>query len=290
MRTFFFLLAFFCPLLAQAARIESPSAIGTGEVAVLEYRGETPSLALGRFRGDVFFLTPVDSGAMALVGVDVDAEPGEYPLRVAVADRQGRSGFHEATVRVRPVERPVERLTLPKQMVTPTEPDILQRIAREREELSELFGRDGGEFSPAALSLPVDDPVGSPFGLRRILNDVPRSPHSGVDFRSPRGTVVRAPIDGSVVLAANLYYTGNTVILGHGAGLYTYYAHLKTMNAQPGDRIPRDDALGTVGSTGRSTGPHLHWGAKLRGDRIDPLVLRRELSGKGLDADSKQVR
>jgi len=181
-------------------------------------------------------------------------------------------------VRVEDVKRPAERLTLPREMVTPADPAVLRRINRERDLLRELFGRNEGEFSPGPLILPVDDPVGSPFGLRRILNGVPKSPHSGVDFRSPSGTEIRAPLDGSVVFAGDLYYTGRTVVLDHGAGLFTYYAHLRTTGAHPGDRIRQGEAVGTVGSTGRSTGPHLHWGAKLRGDRIDPLVLSRELA------------
>ncbi|MFO7982106.1 MAG: M23 family metallopeptidase [Desulfuromonadales bacterium] len=279
MRIVVFVLGFFWPVLASGASLDlSSTSIGTGEVAVLEYQGDTPAVALGRFRENVFFLTPNDMGASALVGVDVQAETGEYPLRVAVVDREGRSQFHEMMVRVEEVERPAERLTLPREMVTPADPALLRRIARERDLLRELFGRNEGEFTPGPLHLPVDDPVGSPFGLRRILNGIPKSPHSGVDFRSPAGTEIRAPLDGSVVFAGDLYYTGRTVVLDHGAGLFTYYAHLRTTEAHPGDRIRQGEAVGTVGSTGRSTGPHLHWGAKLRGDRIDPLVLRRELA------------
>ncbi|NIQ97388.1 MAG: M23 family metallopeptidase, partial [Desulfuromonadales bacterium] len=92
------------------------------------------------------------------------------------------------------------------------------------------------------------------------------------------------------VFAGDLYYTGGTVILDHGGGLYTYYAHLRSLGAGLGDHVGSGQTIGTVGSTGRSTGPHLHWGSKLRGDRIDPLALREVLEGKALDADSGQVR
>jgi len=115
--------------------------------------------------------------------------------------------------------------------------------------------------------------VSSPFGLRRILNGKPRSPHSGVDFRSSRGTPIRSAAAGVAVFAGDLYYTGKTVVLDHGDGLYTLYAHLESIDCRTGERLKDGDIVGKVGSSGRSTGPHLHWGCKLRGDRIDPLAL-----------------
>jgi murein DD-endopeptidase MepM/ murein hydrolase activator NlpD len=122
--------------------------------------------------------------------------------------------------------------------------------------------------------------VSSPFGLRRILNGQPKSPHAGVDFRSPAGTAVRAAARGRVAFAGELYYTGRTVILDHGEGLFSLYAHLQTLACSPEAVLEAGTVLGTVGSTGRSTGPHLHWGVKLRGDRLDPLALTELLSGE----------
>jgi len=102
---------------------------------------------------------------------------------------------------------------------------------------------------------------------------VPRSTHSGVDISAPYGSPVRAANSGKVVLARELYFSGKTVILNHGLGLYTYYCHFSKIKVKLGDIVKKGDAVGLVGSTGRSTGPHLHWGVKVQDSRVDPLAL-----------------
>jgi murein DD-endopeptidase MepM/ murein hydrolase activator NlpD len=268
-----FLLIFFFPAQALAALVLSPPAVDSGGVALLRWEGASPSLAVARFNERVIYLSPTGSGAAALLGTDVELPAGDYPITLAVVDRGGGTSFHRATLVVRSSSRPVERLTLPEAMVEPVDPDVLERIGSEHRMLTELFGRQDRPALWKTFSLPVSDPVSSSFGLRRILNGKPRSPHSGVDFRSPRGTPIRAAAEGIAVFTGDLYYTGNTVVLDHGEGLYTLYAHLDTVDCRTGERLEAGAALGRVGSSGRSTGPHLHWGGKLRGDRIDPLAL-----------------
>jgi murein DD-endopeptidase MepM/ murein hydrolase activator NlpD len=165
-------------------------------------------------------------------------------------------------------------------MVSPQKPEVLRRIERERRLLAELFSRQGTPPLWERFVLPVEDPVGSPFGLRRVLNGQPRSPHAGVDFRSPRGRAVRASARGLAVFAGELYFTGRTVILDHGGGLFSLYAHLDSIGCREGELLDAGAVLGAVGSTGRSTGPHLHWGVKLQGDRVDPLALVGLLGGE----------
>jgi murein DD-endopeptidase MepM/ murein hydrolase activator NlpD len=116
--------------------------------------------------------------------------------------------------------------------------------------------------------------------LRRVLNGQPRSPHAGIDFRSPRGTPVKASAPGVVAWVGDLYFTGLTVVVDHGGGLYTLYCHLDRIDCSAGQILTSHEILGRVGSTGRSTGAHLHWGVKLRGDRVDPLALTSLLNGK----------
>src|SRR6266851_5639889 len=111
------------------------------------------------------------------------------------------------------------------------------------------------------------------FGKRRILNGKAGSPHGGVDFPAPAGTPVYAAQRGRVVLAQPLYFSGNTVVLDHGLGLYTFYAHFESISVQPGDLLGTGALLGRVGATGRVTGPHLHWGATVNRARTNPLQL-----------------
>ena len=125
---------------------------------------------------------------------------------------------------------------------------------------------------------PVPDEANSAFGTRSILNGEPRSPHGGADFISPTGTPIKAPNAGRVVLAEDLYYTGNTVVLDHGLTLFSLFAHLSESNVKVGDTVAAGDVVGKVGATGRVTGPHLHWTVRINGARIDPLSLLAVMS------------
>lgn len=279
MRRFLLLLLLFLPCQALGGDLRlSPSVIDNGGVALLSWSGEIPSSATVRFNGGLCHLRPTPEGAMALLGADVELAPATYPVEVEIA-REGAVEVFLLPLEVRRAIRPEERLTLPPEKVTPRDPAVLKRIEKENALLAQLFS---SETSPLweTFGRPVDDPVGSIFGLRRILNGQSKSPHSGVDFRSPAGRPVRSAASGNVVFAGDLFYTGQTVILDHGEGLFTLYAHLRSIDCSMNQLLTAGEILGRVGSTGRSTGPHLHWGVKLRGARVDPLALVELLSGE----------
>ncbi|MGD8686410.1 MAG: M23 family metallopeptidase, partial [Syntrophobacterales bacterium] len=121
--------------------------------------------------------------------------------------------------------------------------------------------------------------LNTPFGLRRILNGEPRSPHSGVDLRAAEGEPIRAINHGKIVLVGEFYFHGKAVVIDHGWGLYSMYFHLSQLNVSKGDFVGKNAVIGLAGSTGRATGPHLHWGVRLRGARVDPFALLRATSG-----------
>ena len=120
---------------------------------------------------------------------------------------------------------------------------------------------------------PVPGEVVGPFGQRSIINDQPRSPHSGVDLKGERGAPVRAINHGQVVLTDDHFFTGLTVVMDHGGGIQSMYFHLNRIAVQKGQVATKGQIIGFVGSTGRATGPHLHWGIRMNGARIDPLLL-----------------
>jgi murein DD-endopeptidase MepM/ murein hydrolase activator NlpD len=245
--------------------------VNNGEVAVLYWQGEPLSFGVVRFRDEILYLYSDPEGAVALLPVSLDAPAGDYPLVAALVDLQGRTTATELMLHVAHKDRPQEELTLPERMVTPVKQD-LTRINRE----SNLLNGKYTLRSPrrwTTFKRPVDDPVSSVFGKRRVMNGKQKSPHSGTDFRSPAGTQVRSISNGRVVLVADLFYTGQTVVVDHGEGLISIYAHLSKVLVDEDSEIQIGDVLGEVGSTGRSTGAHLHLTVRLLGERVDPLAL-----------------
>ena len=177
-------------------------------------------------------------------------------------------------------DRGTSRITLPPEMVEPKAPETLTRISQESAQLASIFKQNSTPLVADLFRRPVPEKVNSPFGKKRVLNGLPRAPHSGTDFRSPAGRLIRTPARGKVVFNGNLYYTGNTVILDHGAGLYSLFAHLSTSLSSVGQQLEPGQPLGKVGSTGRSSGAHLHWTVRLRETRIDPMSLLSRFGAK----------
>jgi len=258
----------------------TPVEIVNGGAVVLRWTGDSPSFAVVRFNDQVLYLYPDRVVAIALLPIPLDMPAGIYPVRGAVVDDRGETTPVATEICVSRLERPQESLTLPKEMVSPKEPVVLERIAREKGRLDALFAQRSLRLWDDFVR-PVTEPVSSVFGKRRLMNGQPRSPHSGTDFRSPAKTPVLAMSTGRVVLNDALFYTGNTVVLDHGEGLFSLYAHLSSSQVGLGDLISSGAVIGKVGSTGRSTGPHLHLTVRLLGDRIDPLLLLAAFQPQG---------
>jgi len=203
----------------------------------------------------------------ALVGIPIGAKLGRHSLRIT--DPEGRSVNHEFTVVAK--QYPEQRITISNErMVNPEQQDI-ERILRETAMMRDqyfAFTSFAGPIRPFVK--PVSGITSSPFGYRRILNDQPRDPHSGLDIAADRGTPVAAPAPARVSLTGEFFFNGNTVFLDHGQGLITMYCHLSEITVAEGDRVDRGDIIGLVGATGRATGPHLHWSVSLNGNRVDP--------------------
>lgn len=208
-----------------------------------------------------------------LIGIDLTVKPGAYPIALSVESTEARVLAATRSLVVVDRKFPVRRLTVAPAFVDPPKEE-LERITRESAALQAIFK---GPVRPrqwqGAFHAPVNEPANSSFGARSVFNGQARNPHSGADFSSRAGTPVSAPGAGVVALAGALYFTGNTVVLDHGHGLYSLMAHLADFRVKEGDLVQRGAVVGTVGATGRVTGPHLHWGVQLNGARVDPLSL-----------------
>jgi murein DD-endopeptidase MepM/ murein hydrolase activator NlpD len=165
---------------------------------------------------------------------------------------------------------PTRRLRVASQFVDPP-PQELARIRVEADRLAAIFGTVTIPDRLEAFAPPVPGVAGSNFGTRSIFNGEERAPHAGVDFRGAVGTPVAAPAGGRVVLAEDLFFTGQTVVIDHGLGLYSLLAHLSRIDVMPGHAVARGERVGLLGATGRVTGPHLHWTVRLGEARVDPL-------------------
>jgi murein DD-endopeptidase MepM/ murein hydrolase activator NlpD len=217
----------------------------------------------------------------ALVGIDLEKPAGEYPLKITAQKQDGDPLECAASVTVKEGRFPTENLHVENQFVEP-DPEQVKRAEEEGQRLREIFDRVTPErLWHGRFRIPLDGvSTGGNFGRRRILNGQPHSPHSGVDFPAPTGTPVHAAQRGRVVLAEPLFFSGNTVVVDHGLGIYTFYGHLSAISVKVGDIVDSGVVLGKVGATGRVTGPHLHWGLTVNKARVNGLQIVRLLGGK----------
>jgi murein DD-endopeptidase MepM/ murein hydrolase activator NlpD len=228
----------------------------------------------GSLGGQPLAFFPYGAEFAALAGVDLDTKPGKIPWRVGLVDGRGVPRKAAGTVTVKAGGFPVQRLTLPGGMVN-LDPEAERRAANEAARMRALYDT----ITPERLWRgPFTQPVasrkpGGGFGFRRIINGQPRVPHSGIDYSADRGTPVVASNHGRVALLGEFFFAGRFVALDHGLGLYTLYFHLDGVAVTEGQTVERGQTVGTVGTTGRSTGPHLHFGVHLGRARINPPDL-----------------
>jgi murein DD-endopeptidase MepM/ murein hydrolase activator NlpD len=208
-----------------------------------------------------------------LVGIDLETKPGRYSLKGNVIFQDGKTIDLERSLNVSRKAFPVQRITVNEKYVT-LDPKNERRAEEEAKRLQAIYKETTGEkLWQGRYLLPVEGALTSGFGRRRIVNSRPRSPHAGLDLEASTGTPIRAANAGRVVLAEDLFFSGNTVILDHGLGLYTLYAHCSKMLVTAGTMVNKGDVIAEVGATGRVTGPHLHWACRLNEARVNPMDL-----------------
>jgi murein DD-endopeptidase MepM/ murein hydrolase activator NlpD len=275
-RSFLQLLAAAVPLFpvsrALAGDLPKEAAVPGGVAIVGLGAGSSPPLV--QFNGNRVLVMGDETGWHAVVGIPLEAKAGEkLPLIMQRADGK------PATIRItiRPKQYATQRLTVKPGQVE-LSPEDLARYEIERAHLSEIR-KTFTDSAPDSLALmqPCEGPRSNTFGQRRIFNGQSRNPHNGMDIPAPEGTPVVAAGEAKVIDAGDYFFSGNTVILDHGRGLLTLYAHLSAVEVVAGDRVATGARIGRVGATGRVTGPHLHFSVYLNSVAVDPgLFLRNE--------------
>lgn len=216
------------------------------------------------------------SAGHAVVGIALDASLGKQRLRLL--DHKGNESTLEYLVSARTY--PEQRLEISDKARAEPDQNAIDRILRDQKVIKEGFAT----WTPSAevevdLVWPVQAVVSSEFGLRRYINGIARSPHSGIDIAATEGSQVIAASSGKIIIAEEFFLNGNSVMIDHGQGLKTLYCHLQLTQVEAGQRVAVGQAIGKVGKTGRVTAAHLHWAVSLNGVPIDPrLLLPKQVS------------
>ena len=256
--------------IAISARARS---LQPGEVVVLSIVPPiaTDTIRVRAFDKDVAAYRDGDTWH-AIVGVDLDVKPGTYRVTVGSGGEENTArGTYE--LRIVPRTFRTRRLTVDQAFVTPPASEV-PRIERESALLAATWQSSAASrWWTTAFVRPVPQAANSAFGTRSIFNGKPRNSHGGADFLSPAGTPIEAPNAGRIAVARSLYFSGNTVIIDHGLGLFSTLAHLSRIDVQEGEMVTPGQRIGLVGATGRVTGPHLHWAVRAGDARVDPLSL-----------------
>jgi murein DD-endopeptidase MepM/ murein hydrolase activator NlpD len=264
----------FLPIPLQAQEAATPIRVKQGEIALITLTLESGiSSVIGKFldHSIPFFKKNAEEHA-AMIGIDLDQPVGLQPL--VITWKKGESSDRrEIPIEVVSATFGTQTLTLPKGMVD-LDPPTLARVEKEQARMKEIFNQSSDQkLWEAAFIVPTEGKVAGTFGLRRIMNGQPRNPHTGEDITAPLGAPVLASNGGRVILVGDFYFNGQSVVIDHGLGLFSMYFHLSETAVKEGETVARGQIIGSVGQSGRATGPHLHWGVRLNGARVNPFSL-----------------
>jgi hypothetical protein len=251
-----------------------PARPRAGDAVLLRVRGAPAGAIVDAvFDGHPLGIFPSAEGHAAVVGIDMDTAPGARAWRVT-ATTGAAPATAEGQLVIAARSYRVQHLTVARGMVE-LDPETERRAVEEGERLRLMYRTiSGARLWRGRFVRPVTGTEpGTGFGARRLINGQPRAPHSGIDFAAPAGTPVVAANRGQVAVVGEFFFPGRLVVLDHGLGLHTAYFHLDRVAVTEGQLVARGETLGTVGMTGRVTGPHLHFGAQVGAARIDPAAL-----------------
>ncbi|KAF3982980.1 MAG: M23 family metallopeptidase [Methylococcales symbiont of Hymedesmia sp. n. MRB-2018] len=214
-------------------------------------------------------VTANESHWLAIVGIPLSAKAGEHKITI-----KSKNGSHQQIFNIDDKDYPAQHITIKKKrMVTGFTEQDLKKINADKVAMDKAKKTWTEQNIDADFIAPVDGRLSSLFGLKRFFNNIPKRPHNGLDIATPTGVPILAPASGKVINTGNYYFNGNTVFLDHGQGLLTAYLHLNEISVKAGQIVKQGETLGTVGETGRVTGPHLHWIVYLNKVAVDPALF-----------------
>ncbi len=237
---------------------------GPGQTATLSYTWHEISAPLFLDQPGVFY---------GFIPIAMEHSPGPKRLTVTILNAGNKAWVHEAAFEIIPKKFDEQHITVVESKVTLNAKD-LERHNCERALIQKMFaGSLPRRLWSEGFILPVQGRISTPFGVRRFINQQPRSPHSGIDIAAPDGTPVRATSAGRVCLTGDHFFAGKSIYIDHGHAIFSMYFHLDSIMVQDGQTVEKGAVIGRIGATGRATGPHLHWGIRMYNTAVDPLSL-----------------
>lgn len=258
----------FIPLSGAIEVTLKPDILKQGDVLVISITAPDGNLQSTFMDKRLHFFKTESGNYIALAGIDMKTTPGEYPLTLFYDNKK----IFERYMKISQASFGIQRLTLPKDKVDLT-PEILKRVSIEQTRLSALWPVINEKLWKGRFIMPVNSSITSAFGMKRIINKEERSPHSGIDIKADEGTPIAAPNNGRVALIDDQFFGGKTIVIDHGYGIYSIFNHLSKIAVSDGQLVKKGKIIGYTGSTGRATGPNLHWGVRLQRERINPVSL-----------------
>jgi len=264
------------------AKLSNSDAIDGSLVWVqIQYHGKTqPKLDAGNikvsFEGTQYATFETETGYESLIGIPFNTPPRESSVEIAIHQDTGDEKI-SLPLHVKDGQYKIENLSVEGKYVEPPK-KTMKRILKEQKEVGAVYRTQTPKrYWKGAFKLPIEIEITSPAGGKRYYNGQMRNFHSGTDLRAKVGTPIVAPQPGKVAMSQNLYFTGNTIILDHGYGMFTLYAHMSERKVKVGDEVKTGDLLGLSGATGRISGPHLHWALIMNKNKFNPMDLTRVL-------------
>ncbi|OLD45054.1 MAG: hypothetical protein AUI83_16490 [Armatimonadetes bacterium 13_1_40CM_3_65_7] len=249
----------------------SPTVISQGGAVTVTVVGDLPDGTLQvRFVGRTWPLYRASDGWRTYLGTDPNTAPGARAIVIEVVDHDSVRRLARRIITVRGVAFPRRTITFDPETLALLTPE---KVAEEQAKVAAgLRVLEPAQLWSASFQMPLTGRISSPYGVISIYQGTSHGWHHGTDIAAPEGEIVRAANSGIVRLAEPLPLSGDTVILDHGMGILTFYMHMSELDVASGDRVRKGDTVGRVGSTGLATGPHLHWGVRVNGVYVDPLL------------------
>ncbi|MGK5087479.1 M23 family metallopeptidase [Bdellovibrionota bacterium FG-2] len=252
---------------------------GVVRISVILPKNANPASLKGRFEQTTLFFFPnfsIEPGLFeSFLGIPHSHTPTKSKIELEWTNAEGKNNTEELAFEIIDGGYASESLKVDPRKVSPRKKDLI-RIKKEMAEVGALYSKITLEkFWTGPFQLPIDSPMTSPYGTKRMFNGQTQSYHSGLDLKAAVGTPVKSAAPGIVVLAKDLFFSGNTVIIDHGYGFFSLYCHLSAFKVKPGQKVSTGKLLGLSGKSGRVSGPHLHWQVVVQKAKISPLEMTK---------------